>query len=203
MAASSWRMEQAVAAQAGTAIRKRGGNVSCSLPALCPARGASAGCVGCLRIRDLVVNPFPHPRPFHSCPWDQRSSALEPCMGTAPAREAAAEPHVRDGGRTSSCLALSCCLFPPAGVSRDPQQQHKSSQQSADGEVQSLCFQKGKKVMPSFTWPEFHMCLVPCSRLTATLEMLCSRRQNLGSNNLGSCDCQLWVYACRKCTKFL
>lgn len=89
------------------------GSVWFSLPTLCLAPGASMGFVGCLRIRDLVVNHFPHPRLFHSCPWDQRSSALEPCMGTAPARETAAELHVRDGERTSSVSRTLLLPLPP------------------------------------------------------------------------------------------
>jgi len=97
------------------AISKRGESVLFSLPALCLVPGASVGLIGCLRIRDLVANHFPHPRPFHSCPWDQRSSALEPCVGTAPVRETAAELHVRDGGRTSS---VSCTLLLPVLCSR-------------------------------------------------------------------------------------
>lgn len=129
-----------LAAQQGTAISKRGGSVSFSLPALCLAPGASVGFVGCLRIRDLVVNHFPHLRPFHSCPWDQRSSALEPCMGTAPARETAAELPVRDGGRTFSASRTLSLPLPPGRVSRDPQLHHKSSQQSTNGDVKSLCF---------------------------------------------------------------
>ena len=113
VAAGSRRMERAAAAQQGTAISKCGGSVSFSLPALCLVPGAGVGFVGCLRIRDLVVNHFPHLRPFHSCPWDQRSSTLEPCMGTAPVRETATELHVRDGGRMSSVSRTLLLPLPP------------------------------------------------------------------------------------------
>lgn len=139
-------------AQQGTAISKCGGSISFSLPALCLAPGASMGVVGCLSIRDLVVNHFPHPRPFHSCPWDQRSSALEPCMGTAPVRETAAELHVRDGGRTSS---VSCTLLLPLPARKSLG--NNSSITKAHSKAQTGM----EMVMPNFTWPEFHLCPHP------------------------------------------
>lgn len=67
-AACSRRTERAAAAQPGTAISKHGWKCLVQPPCLAP--GANVGFGGCLRIRDLVVNHFPHPRPFHSCPWD-------------------------------------------------------------------------------------------------------------------------------------
>lgn len=66
-----------------------GGRLLFNLPALCLAPGASVGFIGCLRIKDSVVNHFPHPRPFLLCPWDQRSSTLDPHVGTVPAGETA------------------------------------------------------------------------------------------------------------------
>lgn len=141
-AASSQPTERAVAAQQSTAISQRGGSVSFVFPALCLAPGASVGFVGCLRIRDLVANHFPHPRPFHSCPWDQRSSALEPSMGTVPARQTATKLHVRC---REDVLCVSDSL---AASSPQEEPQNHSSTSKALSKAQmgmlSLCVSEGE-----------------------------------------------------------
>lgn len=127
---------------------------------LCIAPGASVGFVGCLRIRDAVVNHFPHPRPFHLCPRDHRSSALEPCMGTVPARETATELHVGDGGRMSS---VSRTLLLPLSPRKNLEGTTAASQKLTAKHKQQGCwmFLQREMVTPSFTSLESHLCPPP------------------------------------------